>query len=100
MPDAIIWRAHNLYIACDTELFDKRIKSWESGIKPWVLFLNEKVKNKSKNSAVTLVFLNTSPTAGFLHNFYNTLMFLTRVKARPQHRELVALLFTISVWVL
>ena len=29
LPDAIKWRAHNLYIACDTELFDKRIKPWE-----------------------------------------------------------------------
>jgi len=36
--DAIKWRVHNLDIACDTELFDKRIKPWELQ----VLFLNEK----------------------------------------------------------
>ena len=52
LPDALKWRAHNLYIACDTELFDKRVKLWELK----VLFLNEKIKNKSKNSAVTLIF--------------------------------------------
>ena len=53
LPDAIKWRAHNLYIACGTELFDKRIKPWELQ----VLFLNEKIKNKSKNSAVTLTLI-------------------------------------------
>jgi len=44
LPDAIKWCAHNLYIACDTELFDKRIKPW----KLQVLFLNEKIKIKQK----------------------------------------------------
>ena len=58
LPDANKWRAHNLslslYIARDTELFDKSIKPWELP----VLFLSEKINNKSKerNSCVDLDF--------------------------------------------
>ena len=74
----------SLYIACDTGLFDKRIKPWE------LLY-----------SAVTLIFKQiTYCRISSYCNSLHTSMFLTWVKARPQHRELCALFFTNSVWVL
>ena len=52
--DVLIICFLSLYIARDTELFEKRIKPWELP----VLFLSEKIYNKSKerNSALTLIF--------------------------------------------
>ena len=73
LPDAIKWRAHNLYIAYDTELFDKPIKPW----KLQVLFLHEQKKQKQKQETKKKTrtlqwpwFSNRSPTAGFHHNFF------------------------------
>ena len=66
LADAVKGRAHNLYIACDTELFDKRIKPWELQ----VLFLNEKIKNKSKNSALTLIFKQIKNVEKLTLGFY------------------------------
>jgi len=49
------------------KLFDKRIRPWELPM----LFLNEKIKNKSKWPW----FSNRSPTAEFQHNSLHTLLF-------------------------
>ena len=72
--DVLIIGFLSLYIARDTELFDKRIKPWE--LPDWVLFLSGKIDNKSKerNSCVDLDFKTVSPTAGFHHDSLHTLL--------------------------
>ena len=61
----------SLYIAHDTELFDKRIKPW---VLP-VLFLNKKNKTKkTKELCVDLDFQTVSPTAGFHHDSLHALL--------------------------
>ena len=52
--DVLIICFLSLYIARDTELFEKRIKPWELPVH----FLSEKIYNKSKerNSALILIF--------------------------------------------
>ena len=73
LPDAIKWHAHN--IICFVFVHRLRYKLFDKRIKPWelpLLFLKEK----------------------------NTMTFFTWVKDKPQQRELRALLFTNSVWVL
>ena len=96
-PDAIKWRADKLLPAfvhhLRYKLFDKLIKPW--GLK--VFFLNEKMKKKKQ---IQKLYSNLNFQTDHLLPALHTLMFVTWVKARPQHRELGALLFTNIILVL
>ena len=90
LPDAIKWCAHNnnlfsLFVHC----LRYRI-IWQTYQTLRILY-----------SAVTLIFKQiTYCRISSYCNSLHTSMFLTWVKARPQHRELCALSLTNSVWVL
>ena len=60
--DVLIICFLSLYIACDTELFDKRIKPWALP----VLLFSEQINNKCKERiSVDLDFQTVSPTDAF-----------------------------------
>ena len=97
LPDTIKWRAHHLFCLCTSPAIQIIWQTYQtlritSALLEW--------KKKNTRSLQWPWLSNRSPTAGFHHNSLHTLIIFSLVKDRPQHRELRALLFSNSVWVL